>query len=187
MKMIYKMDFLKTENPDFTVFDLETTGLSNRTDRIVEIGAVRYSNGSVTDSLNERINPGIPIPSKASSIHGIYDQDIVGKPFIEEVLPSFLRFIEGSILVAHNTSFDTGFIRKALGRASIVVPEIQVLDTIALAKFVWPGRKSYSLQNLAKFLEIDVKRAHSAEDDSRVCLEILKKGWDVIREGINNG
>jgi len=183
MKMIYKLDFLKDEDPDFTVFDLETTGLSNRKDRIVEIGAVRYSKGTVTDSMNEFINPGIPIPAVASSIHGIYDRDVADKPFIEEILPLFLQFIEGSVLVAHNASFDTGFMRKALGRAEMPVPENHVLDTISLAKAAWPGRKSYSLQNLAIFLGIDVKKAHSAEDDSRVCLEVLKKGLEVLRKG----
>ncbi|MBN2658527.1 MAG: 3'-5' exonuclease [Spirochaetales bacterium] len=186
MKMIYKLDFLKSENPDFTVFDLETTGLSNRKDRIVEIGAVRYSGGAVTGSMNELLDPGIPIPSAASSIHGIYDGDVAGKPSIEDVIPRFLALIEGSILVAHNASFDVGFMRKALGRMEWPVPEIPVLDTIALAKAAWPGRKSYSLQNLAAFLGIDVKKAHSAEDDSRVCLEVLIKGLEVFRKGSIN-
>ncbi|MBB6478999.1 3'-5' exonuclease [Spirochaeta isovalerica] len=186
MKMIYKLDFLKSETPDFTVFDLETTGLSNRRDRIVEIGAVRYSGGIITDSMNEVINPGIPIPPSASSIHGIYDRDVIGKPFIEEVLPRFLNLIAGSVLVAHNASFDVGFMRKALGRAEMDVPEIPVLDTIALAKAAWPGRRSYSLQNLAVFLAINVRKAHSAEDDSRVCLELLKKGLEVYRKGSVN-
>lgn len=187
MNLIYNLEILKHEKTDFTVFDLETTGLSCRTDRIVEIGAVRYSEGKITGSMNRLVNPGIAIPPAASAIHGIFDRDVAGKPFIEEILPEFLALIEGSVLVAHNANFDVGFIKKALGRAEIPVPAMKVLDTIRFAKKVWPGRKSYSLQNLARFLEIDVKSAHRAEDDSRVCLEILKKGLDIYKMGENNG
>lgn len=183
MKLIYNMDLLKDENLEFTVFDLETTGLSNRTDRIVEIGAVRYSRGEIAETMEELINPGIPIPPEVSAIHGIFDSHVENKPFIGEILPRFLKLIEGSVLVAHNANFDVGFIKKALGRENLPIPSVMVLDTIMLARKAWPGRKSYSLQNLAIYLGIDVKNAHRAEDDSRVCLEILKKGLEIIRGG----
>lgn len=183
MKLLYNFDLLKNENISFTVFDLETTGLSNRTDRIVEIGAIRYEGNEITKKLEYLIDPQIPIPSSASNIHGIYDKDVKGQLQIESVLPEFLKMIEGSILVAHNANFDVGFIKKALGRAEMKVPSIDVLDTIRFAKKVWPGQKSYSLQNLAKFLKIDVTKAHSAQDDSRVCLDLLLKGLEIFRKG----
>lgn len=186
MKLIYDLDILKEENLSFTVFDLETTGLSNRKDRIVEIGAVRYDSGKITKTMEYLINPEIPIPKQASAIHGIYDKDVKDKPKIDEVLPEFLKMIEGSVLVAHNANFDVGFIKKALGRAEITIPSVKVLDTIRVAKKAWPGRKSYALQKLAVFLQIDVKNAHRAEDDSRVCLEVLKKGLEIIRKGESN-
>lgn len=182
MELIYDLNDLKIDDPDFVVFDLETTGLNNRRDRIVEIGAIRYSHGEITSSMNSLINPEIAIPAVVSSIHGIYDRDVVGKPLIGQILPEFIKFIENSILVAHNASFDVGFIKKSLGRAEITVPEIRVLDTIRLSKKVWPGRKSYSQKNLASFLTIDVRNAHRAEDDCRVCLEILKKGLRTLRD-----
>lgn len=186
MKTIYNLDILKDENLIFTVFDLETTGLSNRKDRIVEIGAVRYEGGKITRTMEYLINPEIPIPPAASAIHGIFDKDVKDKPVINDILPEFLEMIEGSILVAHNANFDVGFIKKALGRAEMSVPSIKVLDTIKVAKKAWPGRQSYALQKLAVFLEIDVKSAHRAEDDSRVCLELLNKGLEIIRKGESN-
>ena len=183
MELVHDLSFLQKEVVDFVVFDLETTGLNNRKDRIVELGAIKFSGGEVCDHMNFLINPEIPIPSIASSIHGIYEKDVRDKPLIDEILPRFMDFINGSVLVAHNASFDVGFIKKALGRAGMVVPEIRVLDTIKLAKKVWPGRKSYSQPNLAKFLSIKVVNAHRAEDDCRVCLEILKKGIEIFKTG----
>lgn len=185
MKLLYDLSFLKEETPDFVIFDLETTGLSNRTDRIVEIGAIRYSGGEITGTMDLLVDPEMKIPSVASSIHGIYDRDVKGKPTIDKILPEFLDLIQDSVLVAHNASFDVGFIKKALGRAEMKVPEIRVLDTIRLSKKAWPGRKSYSQQNLASFLDIHVRKAHRAEDDCRVCLEILKKGIEKVKAGEN--
>ncbi len=186
--MILINDFksLLKESIDYVVFDLETTGLSNRTDRIVEIGAIKYSNGIISDTFVHLINPGIPIPSKVSAIHGIYDKDVKGKPEIDDVLPEFLAFIEDSVLVAHNANFDVGFIKKALGRGGYEIPEKRVVDTIRLAKKAWPGRTSYSQSNLASFLSIEVRNAHRAEDDCRVCLEILNQALKKIEIGENN-
>jgi len=183
MELIHDLTFLKNEEQDFVIFDLETTGLNNRKDRIVEIGAIRYSKGEITGKMDCLINPDIAIPASVSSIHGIFDKDVKDKPSISQVLPDFLDFIKNSVLVAHNASFDVGFIKKALGREGIEVPDIKVLDTIRLSKKAWPGRKSYSQKNLAAFLSINVINAHRAEDDCRVCLEILKKGLEKIKAG----
>ncbi|MBI9098193.1 MAG: 3'-5' exonuclease [Spirochaetaceae bacterium] len=183
MEIIHDFSFLKDEKPDFVVFDLETTGLNNRKDRIVELGAIRFSDGEITGHMDYLIDPQIKIPSVVSSIHGIFDRDVQGKPTIDRILPEFLTLIQDSVLVAHNANFDVGFIKKALGRADMEIPKIRVLDTIKLSKKAWPGRKSYSQQNLASFLSIDVKNAHRAEDDCRVCLEILKKGLEIIKAG----
>jgi DNA polymerase III epsilon subunit family exonuclease len=183
MELIHDLGFLLEEEVDFVVFDLETTGLNNRKDRIVELGAIKLSNGAIAGHMNYLIDPQIPIPALVSSIHGIYDEDVQGKPTIDVVLPEFLEMIKGSVLVAHNASFDVGFVKKALGRIESEIPSIRVLDTIKLAKKAWPGRTSYSQQNLAAFLEIDVLKAHRAEDDARVCLEILKKGIEKLKTG----
>lgn len=182
MELIYDLNFLKTEEPDFVVFDLETTGLNNRKDRIVEIGAIGYSKDKITKQMNYLIDPEIPIPPAVSAIHGIFDKDVKEKPTLDKILPEFMDFIKDSVLVAHNASFDIGFIKKALGRGEMEIPEIRVLDTIRLSKLVWPGRQSYSQKNLASFLSIDVKNAHRAEDDCRVCLEILKKGLEIYKD-----
>lgn len=182
MELIHDLSFLLKEDNDFVVFDLETTGLNNRKDRIVEIGAIKVSKGIIQKHLNYLIDPEMSIPSFTSSIHGIYDKDVQGKPTIDLILPEFLEMIQDSVLVAHNASFDVGFIKKSLGRAAMSVPSIRVLDTIKLSKKAWPGRKSYSQQNLAAFLEIDVRNAHRAEDDCRVCYEILTKGLVKIKE-----
>ena len=96
----------------YVVFDLETTGFSNRNDAITEIGAIKVENGEIVDEFSQLINPERPIPEKIQKLTGITNEMVVDKPKISEVLPKFLDFCKDSILVAHNSDFDTGFVRE---------------------------------------------------------------------------
>jgi DNA polymerase-3 subunit epsilon len=98
----------------FVVFDLETTGLDPKKDRIVEIGAVKFDQHGLIARFSVLINPGIPMPFAASQVNHITDKMLKDKPSLQDTLPDFVRFIEGAVLIAHNSAFDSSFINEAL-------------------------------------------------------------------------
>jgi DNA polymerase-3 subunit epsilon len=98
----------------FCAFDIETTGLDPRLDRIVEIGVVKFDRRGPMGRYSVLINPGIPMPEEAGRVNGISDEMLAGKPSLEAVFPDFLRFTGGAVIVAHNAPFDCGFINEKL-------------------------------------------------------------------------
>jgi DNA polymerase-3 subunit epsilon len=180
-------------NGIFTAFDLETTGLNAKQDRIVEIGAVQFDKLGIRARFSTLIYPEIPMPAGASAVNNITDAMLKGKPPLDKVLPDFLAFIKNTVLIAHNAAFDCGFINESLknrfvdGRAPFPALPNRILDTIALAKEAFQGLRRYNLQDLAVFLGIQAKEAHRAEDDARVCMEIfmrcMAKQMENEREG----
>lgn len=173
------------QNPDlvFVAFDLETTGLSPQLDRIVEIGAVKYIDGKETARYGVLVNPGVPMPPGASAVNLITDEMLAGKPPITEVLPEFLKFIHGAVLVAHNATFDLGFIRSAMARQGLGQLPNDYVDTRVMAQKAFPGRPNYKLQSLALDLGIKALEAHRAVDDSRVCLELFEACLKQLNPG----
>jgi DNA polymerase-3 subunit alpha (Gram-positive type) len=170
---------------DFVVFDIETTGLSARNDKITEIGAVKIKNGIVIDKFEQLINPEIPIPHNITSLTGITDDMVSNMPRIEDVLPKFIDFIGDSILVAHNASFDVGFIREACNNMNINLDNA-VLDTLALSRALFPNLKSHKLNVIAKFLNVELISHHRAVDDAKATADILIKMLEVLeKKGIN--
>jgi DNA polymerase-3 subunit epsilon len=105
-----------TAGKHFVVFDLETTGLDPKKDKIVEIGAVKFDRNGIIARFSVLINPGIPMPYAASQVNHITDEMLKDKPALKDVLPDFIRFIDGAILMAHNSGFDCGFINEALSK-----------------------------------------------------------------------
>ena len=156
-----------TEGAVFVAFDLETTGLDPKQDRIVEIGAAKFDKKGLVARFSALINPGIPMPHEAGKVNGISDEMLKGKPAVGEVLPDFLGFIENSILAAHNAPFDCGFVN-----AHCDLPN-HIADTLVFSREAFPGLRSYSLQNLAAELDIPARNAHRAEDDALLCMEIF--------------
>jgi DNA polymerase-3 subunit epsilon len=157
----------------FAAFDLETTGLDPRRDRIVEIGAVKFDRQGLIGRFSALINPGIPMPVEASRVNGITDALLKGKPYIDQVFPDFLRFIGDTVLAAHNAPFDAGFINEKLRADSGESLPNRLVDTLAYARERFPGRNSYKLQNLAASLGIASGEVHRAEEDARICMEIF--------------
>lgn len=160
-------------NTDFTVFDTETTGLDPKLNRVVEIGGIRFDAKGIASRFNVLINPGVAMPSEVTKINGITDDMLRGQPASSVVLPDFLRFIGDSVLIAHNAPFDVSFINEELARIGLPALKNRVIDTRIFAKETFPNLPKYALQELAVRFSIDVKDAHRAEDDARVCMELF--------------
>lgn len=180
-----RQDYESLQNPDlvFVAFDLETTGLSPQLDRIVEIGAVRYVDGKESGRFGALVNPEMPMPPGAAAVNGITDAMLEGKPTIREVLPEFLQFIEGAVLVAHNASFDLGFVNSAMARLGKGRLANDFVDTRVMTQKAFPGRSNYKLQSLALDLGVTAVEAHRAEDDARVCHEVFLLALKQLNPG----
>jgi DNA polymerase-3 subunit epsilon len=163
----------------FTAFDIETTGLDNQRDSIVEIGAIKFNRKGEIGRYCSLIDPGFPMPAEASKVNNINDEMLAGQPPIQEVMPAFLRFIADSIILAHNAPFDCGFVNSNLSRlfddGYVPYPALpyRIADTLPLARQLLPGFAHYNLQFIAASLNIQAKAAHRALDDARLCMEIF--------------
>ena len=169
------------EANEFVVFDLETTGLSAKNDMITEIGAVRIIDGEVIDRFSQLINPERPIPAKITELTGITNEMVAGMPTINEVIGRFKDFIKDTTLVAHNATFDIGFIREKMQLCNMTVDN-PVLDTLELSRAVFPGLKSHKLNIVAKHLDISLLNHHRAVDDAVATSEILLKILDSLKD-----
>lgn len=165
----------------FVVFDLETTGFSNKNDKITEIGAVKIENYEIIDRFSVLVNPEKPIPHKVQELTGITNDMVKNERIIEQVLPDFLDFIKDSVLVAHNAEFDIGFIRENCKRMSLDFNNIYV-DTINLAKELLLNIKRYKLNTVAKALKVSLENHHRAVDDAEATANIFIKFLDMLKE-----
>ncbi len=170
-KIIKNDDYVETKD-SFVVFDVETTGFSNLNDKIIEIGAVKIKNGEIVDSFGTLVNPGINIPEKVVELTGITNFMVSEANTIEEVFPQFHDFIKDSILVAHNASFDIGFVKRLYDsmKSEFNNPYI---DTLEISRLVNPNVKSHRLKDIAKRLNVSLVNAHRAVDDARATAEIF--------------
>ncbi len=172
----------------FVALDFETTGLDPALDRVVEIGAIAFHTeqvegvwAAVEDARYETlVNPGRPIPSESSAIHGIDDLAVAMAPTFAEAARELLPFLEGSILVAHNAPFDMGFLLAESVRAGIEKPGNPAYDTVAIAKTAISGLPSYSLKALAASFGIAQTHAHRGADDAYVCMELFIRCVNLI-------
>lgn len=168
-------------NSDYVVFDIETTGFSQSSDRIIEIGAVKLSNGEIADRFSSFINPGITIPYNIEQLTGINDVMVADAPSIDKVLPEFLDFCRGCTMVAHNASFDMGFIQKN-ARVLGLEAEFTVVDTVGLARILLPDLNRYKLNYVAKALNVSLENHHRAVDDAEAAAEIFLKLLAMLPE-----
>ncbi len=164
----------------YVVFDIETTGFSAEHDRIIEIGAVRVEEGQITDRFSAFVNPQIPIPFEIEKLTGISDDMVLEEPLVEEVLPRFLEFCRGAVLVAHNADFDMSFIRKNAERQGLVC-DFTVADTVGLARILLPQLNRYKLDTVAKALNISLENHHRAVDDAGCTAEIFLKFLEMLK------
>jgi len=159
----------------FVVVDLETTGGSARDDAITEIGAVKVRGGEVLGELATLVDPGRGLPAFITVLTGITETMLVGAPQVEEVLPAFLEFSTGCVLVAHNAPFDTGFLRAAAHRLGVGWPAFTVVDTARLARRILTRDEAPDcrLGTLARVLRAGTTPTHRALDDARATVDVL--------------
>ena len=165
----------------FVVFDIETTGFSPVKNKIIEIGAVRVENGVITDRMDEFVDPEVPIPFEIERLTGINDAMVMGAETIGLVLGRFLEFCRGAVLVAHNASFDVGFISH---NASVLGYEFHptVMDTVALARVLLPNLNRYKLDTVAKALNVSLENHHRAVDDAEATAGIFLKFVEMLKK-----
>lgn len=159
----------------FVVVDLETTGSSPGNSAITEIGAVKVRGGEVLGEFQTLVNPGVPVPAMISVLTGITTAMVVQAPPIAEVLPSFLEFAHGAVLVAHNAGFDIGFLKAAARSMDLTWPAPQVLDTVRLARKVVTRDEApnHKLATLAGLFGASVTPEHRALADARATVDVL--------------
>ncbi|MGW0044433.1 DEDD exonuclease domain-containing protein [Rhodococcus sp. NPDC003348] len=159
----------------FVVVDLETTGSNSGDDAITEIGAVKVRGGEVIGELGTLVDPGRTIPPFIAQLTGITTAMLVDAPRIEQVLPSFLEFARGAVLVAHNAPFDIGFLKAAVSRHDLAWPPFQVLCTVKLARRVLSREEapSVKLSALADLFQVSTRPTHRALDDARATVDVL--------------
>lgn len=153
----------------FVAFDLETTGTKPREDMIVEIGAVMFDGARPVKGYGTLIDPCRLIPPDASAVNGITDDMVKGKPRIEEVLGSFADFCGELPLVAHNAPFDFKFLLEDVQLHRSEAPTGAVLDTLPMARKVFPGLPNYKLGTLVRHFNFPSGTFHRAEEDSSYC------------------
>jgi DNA polymerase-3 subunit epsilon len=159
----------------FVVFDLETTGGSAATCAITEVGAVRVRGGEVEGTFQTLVHPDAPIPAFIAVLTGITDAMVAGAPRVEEVVPSFLEFARGAVLVAHNSPFDLGFLKAACARTGHEWPAFEHLDTVTLARRVLTRDEApdVKLSTLARVFRTTVTPCHRALADAQATTEVL--------------
>ncbi len=163
----------------FVVFDLETTGLSADNCFIIEIGAVKIVGGEIVDSFSTFVEPPIAIPHKITELTSITDSMVRGAPREEQAVSEFMKFCEGSVLVAHNALFDTSFIRASLQRQDKRFLHC-FIDTLMLGRKLYPELKNFKLNTLAKHLKVSLENHHRAVDDALATANIFKKMLDKL-------
>ena len=168
------------ENATYCVLDLETTGLSFRTEKITEIGIMKVKNHEVIDEFSTFVNPEKPIPQRVVEVTNITDEMVKNAPTIEEILPKVLEFVGDSILVAHNADFDIGFLKHNCSELGLKLDNTYI-DTLRLAKALFPEYKKYKLGIIAENLGIKVEVAHRALDDVDTTVKVFNVMLDKLK------
>jgi DNA polymerase-3 subunit epsilon len=159
----------------FVIVDLETTGGSPVDAGITEIGAVKVRGGEVIGEFQSLVNPGEPIPPFITALTGISDSTVADAPSLAGIFPSFLEFMTGATLVAHNASYDVGFLKGAAAKLGHVWPEPRVVDTVRMARAALENGEvvNRKLQTLATFFKAPVTPTHRALDDARATVHVF--------------
>ena len=164
----------------YCILDIETTGISKLTERITEFGIMKVKDGEVIDTFECFVNPEMSIPERVVEITGITDEMVKDAETIDVVLPKVIEFCKDTTIVAHNANFDIGFIRENARRLGLEF-NYPWIDTLALAKELFPERKKFKLGLIAEDLGIEVDVAHRALAD----VDTLKKVFDVMLQKLD--
>lgn len=165
----------------YCVLDLETTGFSATTEKITEIGIMKVKNGEVIDKFSTFVNPEKHIPQRVTEVTNITDEMVQDAETIDKIFPKVLEFLGDSVIVAHNAPFDIGFLKqnaKTLGHEF----DYTYLDTLSLAKDLFPEYKKYKLGKIAENLGIKVEVAHRALDDVDTTVKVFNVMIDMLKK-----
>ena len=168
-------------NTEYIVFDIETTGLSQKKNRIIEIGAVKVRNGEEIDRFSEFINPEEPIPYNIEQLTSITDEMVMHAPTVDVILPKFLEFCGDDIVVAHNAAFDTGFIKKNARDLGMKFDNT-IMDTMTLSHVLLPELGKFTLDRVCKALNVKNEHHHRAVDDANATAKIFVKLYEMLAE-----
>ncbi len=174
----------KNQNIDdvtYCVLDLETTGFSPKTEKITEVGIMKVVGGKVIDKFSCFVNPEKPIPPRVVEVTKITDDMVKDAETIDKVMPKIIEFVGDSIIVAHNAKFDVGFLKYNSNKLGLKFDNTY-LDTLALAKALFPDFKKYKLGAIAQRLDIEVLVAHRALDDVDTTVKVFNVMLDRLRK-----
>jgi len=167
------------ENETYVVFDIETTGFSAGMHRITEIGAIKIEDGVITEEFHQLIDPEVTIPRRITEITGITDDLLAGQPTISDALPLFIDFCCECTLVAHNASFDMSFI-NANAREQGLKCNFNVVDTLSMARRLFPKLENHKLNTVANHLNIKHKNHHRAMGDAHATAQIFLRCMELL-------
>ena len=180
-----KLTEIPFEEAEYCVFDFETTGMSGRQDKVIEIGMVKIQNGKISDIFSSFINPGRPIPYFITKLTGITNADVENAPFFDEVFYRMKEFIGDAVLIAHNLSFDHSFLKHECENAELEFLANDAVCTLRLARKLYPQFPSKSLGKLTKSLKIRHRNIHRGLGDSMATAKILLRMFPTLREEHN--
>ncbi|WP_273949593.1 PolC-type DNA polymerase III [Leuconostoc mesenteroides] len=177
----FNLDQTELLNKDtiFVAFDLETTGLSAVTDRIIELSAVKMQLGNVIEKFSEYINPGFPLSEFTTKLTSITDAMVANSDTEENIIKRFREWSGNAVLVGHNVTFDVGFMNAAYTRYNQPIITNAIIDTLPFTRWLYPDYKSYRLGTIAKRFNINLEQAHRAIFDAETTGHIA---WRLIKE-----
>lgn len=175
----YNDQHIALQDATYCVFDVETTGLSAVYDTIIELAGVKMKNGEIIDKFEAFIDPGHPLSATTINLTGITDDMVKGSDPIDVVLKQFKEWSGDDILVAHNASFDMGFINTAYEKVGLEKAENAVVDTLELARFLYPHFKNHRLNTLTKKFNIILEQHHRAVFDAEATAYLA---WKLIKD-----
>ena len=162
---------------NYVIFDIETTGLDCISDKIIEIGAIKVINNEIVEEFNYLINPNISLPEVIVNITGITDEDLNDKDTIDVILPKFIEFIGNYPLLAHNNSFDLGFVNENIKKLNLNKLNNAMVDTLELSRKYLTHMYNHKLETLKKYYGIN-EISHRAVGDCRT----TKYVYDEIKK-----
>ena len=170
---------------DYVVFDLETTGVSPKKDKIIEISALKVKDSKVVEEFSTLVNPECEIPYQAMKVNNISNEMVADAPVIDSALPLFLEFVSDRVLLGQNIQrFDLAFVNRDCDILGLPRMENDYVDTLPIARAVLPGQKSHSLGSLCDYYGISYEGAHRALADCYLTYKVYEKLGPMIEEAM---
>ena len=169
-------DFCTRNNPikSYTIIDFETTGLNPKSNRFIEIGALKIINNSIVREYTTLVNPQKNITKKITQLTGITNEMLFDAPLEQDVFPEFVRFIQGLPICAYNVNFDINFLSETLKRINIGMRNVECFDALKIARNNFAGLENYKLETVIKSIDPSFEQSHRALSDCYAVHKILK-------------